>query len=131
MRISLETSDLMHLKLKEKVSETRITELTKHLEDRDFGAFAELTMKESNSLHAICLDTYPPIFYMNETSRLIIKACTVLNHDGPKVAYSIDAGFHVFLFTLAPEAVLAAVQGLPGLETIIPTRIGRDGVKLL
>ncbi len=57
-------------------------------------------MSESNQLHAVCLDTYPPIFYMNETSRMIIKAATSLNSESARVAYSIDAGFHVFLFTL-------------------------------
>ena len=49
------------------------------LEAGDFKLFAEITMKESNSLHAVCLDTYPPIFYMNEISRQIIKTCTILN----------------------------------------------------
>ena len=81
------------------------------LEACNFHEFAEITMKESNSLHAVCLDTYPPIFYMNETSRLIIKACTEVNSKQVRVAYSIDAGFHVFLFTLKENAsdVLASV----------------------
>ena len=81
------------------------------LESKNFKGFAEITIKESNSLHAVCLDTYPPIFYMNETSRQIIKCCTVLNSKGdPIVAYSIDAGFHVFVFTLKENAELVKSQ---------------------
>jgi diphosphomevalonate decarboxylase len=90
-------------------------------------------MRESNQLHAVCLDTYPPIFYMNETSRLIIKTATMLNMQGENiVAYSIDAGFHVFLFCLKErqESVLEAVSTLQGIDKVIQTRIGRDGVKL-
>ena len=104
------------------------------LDSRNFAAFAEITMKESNALHAVCLDTYPPIFYMNETSRLIIKAATTLNTDpkSPRVAYSIDAGFHVFVFTLKGDAaeVLSTMQKIDGIDHIIQTRIGKDGVKL-
>lgn len=92
-------------------------------------------MKESNSLHAVCLDTYPPIFYMNETSRLIIKAATALNaaSGAPRVAYSIDAGFHVFVFTHKDSAaeVLSKMQGIEGIDHIIQTRIGKEGVKLI
>lgn len=72
---------------------------------------------------------------MNETSRLIIKAATTLNQQSksPIVAYSIDAGFHVFLFTQKKDAevVLKAVQGLEGVEKVIQTRIGREGVKMV
>eukprot|EP00466_Bigelowiella_natans_P012481 jgi/Bigna1/68404/fgenesh1_pg.6_\ len=32
---------------------------------KDFDAFAKLTMADSNQFHAICLDTEPPLFYMN------------------------------------------------------------------
>ena len=69
MKISLETSGLMKLRLKENVSQYNIDGMKTALESKDFKAFSEITMKESNSLHAVCLDTYPPIFYMNETSR--------------------------------------------------------------
>ena len=52
-------------------------------------------------MHAICQDTYPTICYMNEYSRMIIKLCTKINKEhGEIVAYSVDAGSHVFLFTM-------------------------------
>lgn len=40
---------------------------------KDFAAFAELTMKDSNQFHATCLDTYPPIFYLNSVSQQVIN----------------------------------------------------------
>jgi len=133
MKITLATSDLMRLKLQDSLSEKRLSLLTQALESRDFEAFAELTIRESNSLHAVCLDTYPAIFYMNETSRGIIKAVTRLNNQRVKAAYSIDAGFHVFVFALEGDAleVLEAVSAVEGVDKVISTRIGKDGVKLL
>ncbi|TNV77763.1 hypothetical protein FGO68_gene17449 [Halteria grandinella] len=133
MKITLETSELMKLRLEADLAQKHIDQLTGYLEARDFPKFAELTMKESNQLHAVCLDTYPPIFYMNETSRQIIKTATKLNGQGNIVAYSIDAGFHVFLFTLKEDYVKVheAMSVLPGIDQIIITRIGREGVKLI
>ena len=44
----------------------------------------------------------PPIFYMNQTSKLIVQTVHDLNkkHSTNIAAYSIDAGFHVFVFCL-------------------------------
>ena len=133
MKITLATSDLMRLKLQDSLSEKRLGLLTQALEARDFLGFAEITIRESNTLHAVCLDTYPAIFYMNETSRGVIKACTRLNAEKVKAAYSIDAGFHVFVFALEENAqeVLQAVSAVEGIDKVISTRIGKDGVKLL
>ena len=39
--------------------------------EKDFAAFSELTMRDSNEMHACCLDTFPPISYMNDVSRQI------------------------------------------------------------
>ena len=36
-------------------------------------------VQDSNQFHAVCLDTYPPIFYMNDVSRLIVQLITRLN----------------------------------------------------
>jgi diphosphomevalonate decarboxylase len=56
-------------------------------------------MKESNQFHAVCLDTLPPIFYLNKFSQKIIefvqKINTLLEY---KVGYTFDAGPHAFLF---------------------------------
>ena len=30
-------------------------------------------MMDSNSFHATCLDTFPPIFYLNDVSRAVIR----------------------------------------------------------
>eukprot|EP00347_Sterkiella_histriomuscorum_P012547 403368153 len=144
MRISHQTSDLMKLKLEQGLSEIHIEKLTQALENRDLNTAYEIIMKESNQLHAICLDSYPPIFYMNETSKNIIKQCTNLNKQAKNdeqiqsniVAYSIDAGFHVFLFMLKDhkERVMDAIKAddsvMEGIERFIETRIGREGVKL-
>lgn len=55
--------------------------------------------QDSNQFHAICLDTYPPIFYLNEFSKSVIQIVDrrinkVLKH---KIAYTFDAGPHAFL----------------------------------
>lgn len=30
-------------------------------------------MQDSNQFHAVCLDTFPPLFYMNSTSQAVIE----------------------------------------------------------
>ena len=39
----------------------------------------EITMRDSNNFHSVCLDTYPPIFYLNSTSNTIIKLISKIN----------------------------------------------------
>lgn len=48
-------------------------EMTRCIQEQDFQGFAQLTMKDSNQFHATCLDTFPPISYLNDTSRHIIQ----------------------------------------------------------
>lgn len=50
----------------------RMGEMIDAVRRKDFPAFAELTMKDSNQFHATCLDTYPPIFYLNSVSQQVI-----------------------------------------------------------
>ena len=44
-------------------------EMKQAIKDRDFASFARLTCADSNQFHATCLDTSPPIFYLNDTSK--------------------------------------------------------------
>ncbi|CAN0504445.1 unnamed protein product, partial [Discosporangium mesarthrocarpum] len=51
------------------VVEPRLAAIEKAYLAKDFETFGNITMQESNQFHATCLDTYPPIFYMNDISR--------------------------------------------------------------
>lgn len=46
----------------------RVQQMEEAIRSRDFASFAMLTCSDSNQFHAVCLDTSPPIFYMNDTS---------------------------------------------------------------
>ncbi|KAF8395386.1 hypothetical protein HHK36_019332 [Tetracentron sinense] len=67
MRESVATSTLLQHRSKEVVPK-RMLQMEEAIQNRDFPTFARLTCAESNQFHAICLDTDPPIFYMNDTS---------------------------------------------------------------
>lgn len=87
---------------------------------KDFATFARITMADSNQFHATCLDTYPPVFYMNETSRRIVGLVHRLNGEEGKAkgqepsviaGYTFDAGPNAVIFTTKDHAatVLAAL----------------------
>ncbi|KAI3377108.1 hypothetical protein L3Q82_000307 [Scortum barcoo] len=86
----------------ESVVPSRMVEMTEAVRRKDFAAFAELTMKDSNQFHATCLDTYPPIFYLNSVSQQVISLVHRFNrHYGEtRVAYTFDAGPNAVIFTL-------------------------------
>ncbi|OVA06000.1 Diphosphomevalonate decarboxylase [Macleaya cordata] len=100
MRESVETSPLLHYRSKEVVPK-RILQMEEAIRTRDFPSFAKLTCADSNQFHATCLDTSPPIFYMNDTSHRQVFCMEKWNRSEgtPQVAYTFDAG---------PNAVLIA-----------------------
>ena len=71
MKRSVMTSDFLKFRA-EKILPARILEMEKAIKTKNFERFAELTMIDSNQIHATCLDTYPPCTYMNDTSHCII-----------------------------------------------------------
>jgi diphosphomevalonate decarboxylase len=79
----------------------RVLKMEEAIKSRNFESFARLTCADSNQFHAVCLDTSPPIFYMNDTSHRIISLVEKWNQSEgtPQVAYTFDAG---------PNAVLIA-----------------------
>jgi diphosphomevalonate decarboxylase len=93
--------------------------------ERDFDAFANLTMRDSNSFHATCLDTDPPIFYLNDVSRAAIRAVEAINeHAGKMVAaYTFDAGPNAVVYYLGEHE--ASVAGV--FKGILPHAEGWDG----
>ncbi|KAL7252689.1 hypothetical protein ACSBR1_007286 [Camellia fascicularis] len=100
MRETVETSMLIKHRAKEVVPK-RIVEMEEAIKNRDFPSFAHLACADSNQFHAVCMDTSPPIFYMNDTSHRIIGCVEKWNRleESPQVAYTFDAG---------PNAVMIA-----------------------
>uniref|UniRef100_A0A4W5NNJ0 Diphosphomevalonate decarboxylase n=1 Tax=Hucho hucho TaxID=62062 RepID=A0A4W5NNJ0_9TELE len=101
MQTSVETSILLKHRA-DSVVPARMKEMIEAVHKRDFTAFAELTMKDSNQFHATCLDTYPPIFYLNDVSRRVINLVHRYNrhYRETKVAYTFDAGPNAVIYTL-------------------------------
>ncbi|ODV76933.1 Diphosphomevalonate decarboxylase [Suhomyces tanzawaensis NRRL Y-17324] len=99
MQSTVATSDLFQHRIHEVVPK-RFEEMKKAIVNKDFETFGELTMKDSNSFHAVCLDSYPPIFYLNDTSKKIIKLVHKLNElEGHIIAaYTFDAGPNAVIY---------------------------------
>lgn len=99
MTDSVNTSLLLNYRA-ENIVEKRLNEICEAYKNKDFNTFALLTMKDSNQFHATCLDTYPPIFYLNDVSKSIIQLIHKLNNKNIKYCYTFDAGPNAVIFTL-------------------------------
>ncbi|XP_038162622.1 diphosphomevalonate decarboxylase [Cyprinodon tularosa] len=127
MQTSVQTSLLLKHRA-EAIVPHRMVDMIEAVRRKDFPAFAELTMKESNQLHATCLDTHPPIFYLNSVSQHIIHLVHRYNkyYGETRVAYSFDAGPNAVIFALqqfVPEFVQLVQHFFP------PDRNGEDFIK--
>lgn len=78
MKKSVETSELLKYRVKEIVPK-RIDAIIQAIKQKDFDTFARITMQDSNTFHATCLDTFPPCVYMNDTSHLIANVVHAYN----------------------------------------------------
>jgi len=108
MQTSMKTSQLLQHRADKIVSE-RMKKMEDAIVKRDFEQFAITTMQDSNQFHATCLDTYPPIFYMNDLSRLIVHLLTMFNAlpGGVRAAYTYDAGPNCVIY--AQKADIPAI----------------------
>lgn len=118
MKISTETSELLQYRIQKCVPE-RTEEICKAIKERNFRKFAEITMKDSNQFHAICLDSYPPFSYMTAVSHKIIEMVHEYNSmcGDIKVAYTFDAGPNACLYLLEEEVP----KVIPIIQHFFPT----------
>ncbi|CAE7751249.1 Mvd [Symbiodinium microadriaticum] len=105
MQTSIQTSPLLRFRADE-VVESRLRDIENAYLHHDFETFGRITMQDSNQFHATCLDTYPPIFYMNDVSRMIIRIVHVINdfYGCIKLAYTFDAGPNAVVYCLEEES---------------------------
>ncbi|KAI9361206.1 diphosphomevalonate decarboxylase [Zopfochytrium polystomum] len=117
MQQTVQTSALLASRV-DRVVPARMAEMERAVRARDFDAFAETTMRDSNQFHAVCLDTFPPIFYMTDVSRAVVALASAYNaaahaidvEEGGersprrfRVAYTFDAGPNAVLYALASD----------------------------
>jgi len=103
---SVETSRLLHFRA-QTIVDDRVTRIRQAYNERNFATFGRIMMEDSNQFHAVCLDTYPPIFYLNESSKSIIRLIHAFNEQKGSVcaSYTFDAGPNAFLFTTESHLV--------------------------
>jgi diphosphomevalonate decarboxylase len=104
MQTSVDTSALLAHRASHVVPK-RLSDIEAAYKARDFETFARITMQDSNQFHATCLDTYPPIFYMNDTSRRLIALVHAFNAQKGRIAagYTFDAGPNCVVYTRKGE----------------------------
>ncbi|CAM9375032.1 unnamed protein product [Ascophyllum nodosum] len=124
MSTSVQTSPLLGFRAREVVP-PRLAEIEKAYLERDFASFGKITMQDSNQFHATCLDTFPPIFYMNDISRSVIRIIHAYNafHGEIRAAYTFDAGPNAVVYHLAKDsaellALLLRFYPAPGDESV-------------
>jgi len=96
---------------------------------KDFGTLAEITMKDSSNLHAVMLDTYPSLMYLNDTSKEIMYKIAELNESEgkPVAAYTFDAGANANIITRKGDAdkVMEMLSQVASIKEIRKTGIGK------
>lgn len=115
MQVTVKTSTLFKERV-DNIVPKRFEEMKKSIVERDFASFARLTMVDSNQFHAVCLDSEPPIFYMNDASRAAIRTVEEINRvaGATIAAYTFDAGPNCVVYYLAEneEAVLGPLRAV-------------------
>ncbi|KAF2199091.1 Diphosphomevalonate decarboxylase [Delitschia confertaspora ATCC 74209] len=111
MQTTVATSSLFAARASDTVPK-RMKQMQEAIQIKDFETFGKITMMDSNSFHATCLDTYPPIFYLNDVSRAAIKMVEAINAAAGRIiaAYTFDAGPNAVIYYLQENE--AQVAGL-------------------
>lgn len=130
MEETVRTSKLFRQRLKD--VEKRLDTVRKAIAEGDFEAMAETIMQDSNSMHAVMLDTWPPIRYMNDVSWAIVEEVLAFNADKGKAvaAYTFDAGPNAHVYTTEKYAkeIEARLVSIPGVQKTMVCQIG-EGIR--
>ncbi|POS86422.1 hypothetical protein EPUL_004438 [Erysiphe pulchra] len=117
MQATTKTSEFFKRRV-EVVAPANIELMQSAIMNKDFKTFAKVTMSDSNNFHATCLDTFPPIFYMNDTSRAAIRIVEDLNRtlNRTVAAYTFDAGPNAVIYYQEEDEkqVVGMIKGIIG-----------------
>ncbi len=132
MKQTVETSILYNARLA--YLPKLIEDVKKAILEKDLQNLLQMVMRESNNLHAVMLDTWPPIIYLNDTSKEIIYAIHEYNNNCKEIraGYTFDAGPNAHIFTVekyVPE-IVSVLSHIEGVKKIIVCKVG-EGPKIL
>jgi diphosphomevalonate decarboxylase len=101
---------------------------------RNLEKFLSLSMKESSNMHAVMLDSTPPIIYLNDISREIMRSVHAFNaQEGGIVAgYTFDAGpnAHVYTSDKYSKKIGRMLSGITGVKKTLVCKPGAGPRKL-
>lgn len=121
MQTTVNSSELFATRAQSIVPQ-RMDAIEAAIQDRDFPKFAEITMRDSNTFHATCLDSWPPIFYMNDVSRAAVRLVHDINNAVGRTvaAYTFDAGPNAVIYYEDKDSELVAgtVKAILGADTV-------------
>ncbi|MBI5227501.1 diphosphomevalonate decarboxylase [Candidatus Micrarchaeota archaeon] len=132
MKITTRTSPLYPARLSS--VEKRLAVVREAIKENDFEMMAPAIMQESNNMHAVMLDSTPPVIYLNSTSFKIIEKVIELNdsYGRPVAAYTFDAGPNAHIYTTKKyeKEVSEILEHMNGIEKIMVCKVG-EGVRYL
>lgn len=99
----------------------RMKEIQQAIAGRNFSRFGEITEEDCLGMHMVMQTQTPPLFYWNDTTKIIMDAVRSWRKHGLPVYFTIDAGPNVHLLCEGKdeEQVLAAVKTISGVEATI------------
>jgi diphosphomevalonate decarboxylase len=101
---------------------------------KDTETIYSIAMADSDEMHATMADTKPPIVYLNEASRKIIRAINEINSSEGRLicGYTFDAGpnAHIIAEEKNIGKVRKALSQISGIEKFIKCGIGNGPRKL-
>ncbi len=130
MRETVATSRLFKERMKG--MDRTLVDMKRAVSSKDFEGFAKITMRESNSMHAVMADAKPPIVYLNDVSRKIIAGVEAINKQDIVAGYTFDAGPNAHIYTLDENVsgVKKMLAGISGIRKTIVCRVG-SGPRIL
>lgn len=110
----------------------RVERMQEAIMGKDLATLCELAMRDSNNMHATMLDSWPPVFYLNESSRQAIEAVHEFNSGEIKAGYTFDAGPNAHIITTKKHEreVVWLLREVEGVGEVVCAPVG-DGPAIL
>ncbi|BCU70207.1 diphosphomevalonate decarboxylase [Stygiolobus caldivivus] len=120
-----QTSPLLKCRLE--FVENTLKDVIAAIEKKDEEMFYYWTMRHSNSMHAVILDSWPSFFYLNDMSLRVMEWV----QESGIAAYTFDAGPNPHIFTTQShvEEVISFIKEI-GITDYFVTRVG-SGPRLI